>query len=290
MKGTDILKKILAAVLAASVLFTFSGCRQSSPPNGMTTYDFKKMNTDYIQLKPPSAGDKIAVIDTDYGEIRVVLYEQYAPKTVLNFIKNAEAGKYNDMPVKGVAEDTYFLTGGYEDEKGNYIGRETDEQLIDNEYSVDLWPFSGALMAYSEKAGQSDARWFIVNNDAESLTEENIKELKDSAQKKDDPDERENIIKMFDTFYEMGGVFGLAGENTVFGQTYLGLDVVQKLTKIPADDDGAATETVMIKSVTISEFKNGDKTDDFPRTPIHPSLDNDTSAEGSSAADSGEGE
>lgn len=276
------MKKIIAAVLTAASILTFSGCSfTSAPPNGMTTYDFKEMNLDYIQLKPPKAGDKIAIIDTDYGEIRVVLYEQYAPNTVRNFIENAEAGVYDDMPIKGVLDDVYFLTGGWEDKKGNYIGRDSDDELVENEYSVDLWPFMGALMSFSEKAGSSDARWFIINNDSQTLTEEEIEELKESARNKEDEIERDNMIYMFDKFYEVGGVFGLAGENTVFGHTYLGLDVVKELTHISADSNGEATETVMINSVTISEFKDGDATDKYPREPLHPKTESNESNESS---------
>ncbi len=283
------LKRIIAAVLAAVSITTLSGCRQSKPENGMMSYDFKEMNVDFIQLAPPKAGDKIAIIDTDYGEVRVVLYEDYAPKTVENFIKNAEEGIYDDMSVKGVRNDVYFLTGGWEDKKGNYTGRNNNDELITNEYSVDLWPFAGALMGFSDKAGCSDARWFIVNNDADTLTVDAINELKDSVRDREDAIEREKVLKMFDTFYETGGFFGLAGENTVFGQTYLGLDVVQKLTQIPANDEDQATKDVKIKSVKISEFKEGDKTDEYPRPHIHEKeeLDADT-GESSEAESNGE--
>lgn len=265
------MKKILAAILAAASILSLSGCKKSEPEpeNGMASYDFTQMNMDYIQLKPPAEGDKIAIIDTDFGEIRVVLYEQYAPNTVRNFIEKTNAGEYNDMPVKGVKRDMYFLTGGKEDKKGKYIGRSSDDELLDNEYSVDLWPFAGALMGYSEKAGKSDARWFIINNDAETLTEEAIVELKESAKDMEDETAREKMTAMFDKFYEVGGVFSLAGENTVFGQTYLGMNVVRKLTMISSNDEAEATDVVMIKSVTISEFKDGDETDGYPRPPLH---------------------
>lgn len=276
-------------------MLALSGCKKSepAPENGMTSYNFAEMNMDYIQLKPPTAGDKIAIIDTDFGEIRVVLYEQYAPNTVRNFIEKANSGAYNDMPVKGVKENTYFLTGGKEDSKGNYTGRDSDDELIDNEYTVDLWPFSGALMGFSEKAGKSDARWFIIDNDAESLTEEAIVELKEGAKSMEDETARENMIAMFDKFYEVGGAFGLAGENPVFGQTYLGMDVVKRLTTISANDNGEATDMVRIKSVTISEFKDGDKTDEYPRPPLHDKIagsgteeDTDISGEESKGAES----
>lgn len=281
------MKKIIAAVLAAASILTLAGCRRKieEPPNGMGNYDFKEMNMDFIQLKPPTAGDKIAIIDTDFGEVRVVLYEQYAPNTVRNFIEKAEAGVYNDMPIKAVENDAYFLTGGWEDSKGNYLGRESDDELIDNEYSVDLWPFSGALLSFSENKGfNSDARWFIVNNDAETLTKEAINELKEGVKDNEDEVERENMIAMFDKFYEVGGVFGLAGYYTVFGQTYLGLDVVKDITHIPSDEDFQATEKVMIKSVTISEFKEGDKTD-FPREPLHTVTEDDETSDSGETSD-----
>ena len=281
------MKKIIAAIFAAVMTLTFTGCRRAeeAPQNGMLEYDFKEMNTDYIQLKPPTAGDKIAIIDTDYGEIRVVLYEQYAPNTVRNFIEKAEAGVYDNMPIRGTTDDMYFLTGGRDDEKGKYIGRDIDTELIKNEYSVDLWPFSGALMAFSEKAGHSDARWFIVNNDKESLTPEAINELKEGAQNREDETEREKMTTMFNTFYEVGGVFGLAGENTVFGQTYLGLDVVKELTHIPSDENGEVTKIVKIKSVKISEFRDGDATDEYPREKLHSAAELDEPNESEATSD-----
>ena len=282
------MKKIIAAILAAASILTFTGCRQTveEPPNGMTEYDFKAMSLDYIQLKPPTAGDKIAIIDTDRGEIRVVLYEQYAPNTVRNFIEKAEAGAYDNMLIKAVEKDAYFLTGGWEDAKGNYIGRNSDDELVDNEYSVDLWPFSGALMSFSENKGvNSDARWFMINNDAESLTKDAINEMKAGAKNREDETERNNMLSMFDTFYEVGGVFGLAGYYTVFGQTYLGMDVVKELTQISADENFQVTELVKIKSVTISEFKDGDATDKYPREKLHSAAELDEPDESEATSD-----
>lgn len=269
-RDVNILKRIIAAVLAAASILTLSGCRRiPKPPNGMTSYDFAEMDLDYIQLRPPKPGDKIAIIDTVYGEIRVVLYEEYAPKTVQNFIKNAEAGNYNDMPVMGVRADVCFLSGSRIDKKGNYIGRDSDDELIDNEYSVQLWPFAGALMGISEQEGKSDGRWFIVGSDEETLTPEAINELIDGAKTLEDETARNNMIAMFETFYEVGGVFGLAGDYPVYGQTYLGMDVVLALTNAPADDKGIALDSVRVNSVTISEFKEGDETDTYPRPKIH---------------------
>lgn len=220
----------------------------------MKDYNFAEMNTDFIQLKSPEEGDTIAIVDTDLGEFRMVIYEDYAPNTSAAFIEKARSGEYDNKPVYGVMKDVYFLTGGEENEKGTYIGRTGSDGLIANEYSVDLWPFKGALMSFSEKSGYGDARWFVCNTDKDSLTEEAVNELKKSAADREDPVERDNLTALFDKFYEVGGVFGLSGTVTVFGQTYEGMDVVEQLCNIPTESNGRASENVMIKSVTISEY------------------------------------
>lgn len=248
------MRKILAAAAAAITALSLGGCISTKTYNAMENYDFAKMNTDFIQLRGPSEGDKIAVIDTEYGEIRAVLYEQYAPNTVADFIRRAENGEFDGKTVYGVMPDVYFLTGGHENDKGAYTGRSSDEELIANEYTPDLWPFRGAMVAFSEKSGFSDARWFICNTDKESLTEEAINQLKEGVANREDEKERDNLMALFDKFYEVGGVFGLSGYQTVFGQTYEGLDVVEKLCNIPSESDLRATVDVKINSVVISEY------------------------------------
>lgn len=248
------MKKIMAALTAVAVTLSTTGCF-TAKTNAMAEYDYTVMNTDFIQLQPPKEGDTIAIIDTEYGEIRAVLYEDICPNTVAAFIERAENGEYNDQLVQFVIPDAYFMTGGHEDKRGVYIGRESDDELIENEYSVDLWPFCGALMAYSEKKNKSDARWFISSDYRESITIEAIDELKASADQREDEAERANLNALFDKFYEVGGVFGLSGTVTVFGQTYEGMDVVDKLCNIPVDENTQKVrEDVKINSVTISTY------------------------------------
>lgn len=281
-----IIKKAAAAAALLFAVSTFSGCWASTPPNGMTTYKFKDMNMDFIQLSPPKEGDKIAIIDTDYGEIRCVLYEQYAPNTVGKFVENIENGKYDDMPIAAAAEDMYFLTGGEFTEKGGYTGRTSNTELVLNEYSVDLWPFKGSLLSFSDKDGYSDSRWLICHDDKISNTQAQIEELKAGALQKEDPVERSKMTALFDKFYEIGGTFGMAGMYTIFGQTYKGFDVVEKLCNLPVDENGKVTEEVMIKSVTVSEFKEGDEYEEVPAT--HPKTDEETSSGEESSESSSE--
>ena len=247
-----ILKKIIAAVCAAAAL-ALTGCSfDPTSYNVMHEYDFTEM--ELIQLQPPKDGDTIAVFDTSMGEIRTVLYPEVAPNTVNGFIEKAESGYYDGMEIFGIMDDMYFLSGYTVDEDGNYLGRQSDDELIVNECSVDLWPFRGALVAFSEKPGYSDARWFICNTDKETLTEAAITELKESAAEREDPVERENLMNLFDKFYEVGGLFGISGTYTVFGQTYQGLDVIEEICAVPTNEDNRPVNEIIINSVTIGKY------------------------------------
>lgn len=254
--------RILAAFTAAAALagtLILPGCTfTSSNYNAMQDYDFSSI--ELIQLESPQDGDTIAIFDTDLGEFRAVLYDEYCPNTVAKFIKRAEAGQYNDLPVYAVVQDTYFLTGGHENDKGVYTGRNDDTEALEHEYNVNLWPFRGALITYSELPGYSDARYIVCNTDS-TMTQEQIDELKDSMMSSDKRTdvEKANLNNLFDKFIEIGGVFGMSGSVTVFGQTYEGLDVVEKISSIQSDEKTyRPLDTVMVKSVTISTYDSSE--------------------------------
>ena len=79
------MKKIFAAA-AATLMLALTGCTvTSSNYNAMQDYDFTQL--ELVQLEPPKDGDTIAIFDTSYGEIRVKLYEEYAPNTVNAFVE-----------------------------------------------------------------------------------------------------------------------------------------------------------------------------------------------------------
>lgn len=252
-------KKILSALAAAAMIplsLGLSGCTfTSSDYNAMQDYDFSSI--DLVQLEEPDSGDTIAIIDTDYGEIRAVLYDEYCPNTVNKFVERAKAGEYDNKSVYYVINDAYLMTGGFENDKGVYTGRNNDSEAIENEYNVNLWPFKGALVAYSELPGYSDSRLIICNED-KTITQEQVDELKESMYANDrySDVEKANIANLFDKFIEVGGVFAMGGYVTVFGQTYEGLDVLDKITSVQTDEKTyRPLEAVMVKSVTISTYE-----------------------------------
>lgn len=57
------------------------------------------------QLKSVGAGDTLAIIKTNMGEIKVKLFPAEAPKTVENFTTHAKNGYYNGLIFHRVIKD-----------------------------------------------------------------------------------------------------------------------------------------------------------------------------------------
>ena len=60
-----------------------------------------------------TTGNRIAVIETSYGTIRVELYEDKAPQTTGNFIKLANQGFYDGLCFHRVIDDFMIQGGGF---------------------------------------------------------------------------------------------------------------------------------------------------------------------------------
>ena len=109
-------------------------------------YSYVDVDTmELIQLEEIEEGAPIAVIDTTMGEIRCVLYPEYAPKTVAQFIRLAENGYYDNTYVFEAKNDVYFAAGAG-DAQGNLPDGATEEQeKLPQELHQNLWPLRGAL-------------------------------------------------------------------------------------------------------------------------------------------------
>lgn len=87
------------------------------------------------QLRQPAAGDTVATIKTNKGDIKVVLFPDAAPKAVENFTTHADNGYYDGVIFHRVIPD-FMIQGG--DPLGKGIGGEsiwgrpfTDESIED---------------------------------------------------------------------------------------------------------------------------------------------------------------
>lgn len=247
---TGVLACAAISLACVSCMGFFSG--------GSTVIDMD--NVDLIQTREPEDGAPTATISTTEGDIEVVLYPENAPKAVESFIKLAESGYYDNTYVFNSEPGVYFAAGspcknGDLDEKKPLGAEECEQEISEN-----LWTFRGALC--SIPTGESGGWWDKLMGDSKILngsrfsilnsydfTEDFKKELLESQ-------ENQTLAKKF---IELHGVPALAQKITVFGQTYEGFDVIDKLTSLETSstDEGLniPVEDVMIKTITIGEYK-----------------------------------
>lgn len=208
-----------------------------------------------VQLEAPNEGDKIAIVDTTLGEFRFVLYPQYCPKTVANFIELAESGCYNDTYVYNVVNGILAESGAC-DLDGNI--RDKSHEKNKRELHQNLWPFKGAVCVQNTEITRTfkqkifgggtylnGSRFTLVNSI--EFDEEIIKELKEAS----------DFQLIADAFIENGGIPNYSQQLTVIGQTYEGIEVVEAITNTETTDSGhynVPKEEIKINSIVISEY------------------------------------
>ncbi|MCL1824173.1 MAG: peptidylprolyl isomerase [Oscillospiraceae bacterium] len=242
------MKRFLIAFLA--VIFTLpalSGCFLFDiPQNPILDYDFSEMKL--IQLEEPYEGQPIFTVYTTLGEFSAMLFPDDAPNTVENFISRAEEGFYDNKPVFAVKETEYFITGALNDEGTQ--GVTSDGNLIPNEYSVNLWPFKGAVMAFSGKQGFGDSRFFTLGS---VPFEDRIADEMRNAVRRDGskliPDE------LIQAFQENPNIAEASGGYTIFAQVYNGFDVLDKILTLKSDEDSLRPfDEILVEKIELSEY------------------------------------
>lgn len=242
-------KWIVAVAAVASSLTVLTACGgQEEAPSG-SIVDFSKVDESsiqYVQLQKPENGQQMAVInltfhDQSTGTIKAVLYPDYTPKTVQNFINRVNEGYYNNSSVFSIQQDLFFLAGSNE---AGHAWKTDDGEPIPNEYSQDLWPFTGALCAVGDNADTSDSRFMIINDYQvpESLEQE--------AESVGFPK------SVMEKFKEIGGVPTVWGQYTIFGQVIEGIDVIEKVMEVPYDfTNYKPIEAVTITDITMTTYQ-----------------------------------
>ena len=208
-----------------------------------------------VQLDPPKDGDPVAIVDTTLGEYRFVLYPQYSPNAVANFTELAKQGYYNDTYIFHSDSGVYSAAGA-PDKNGS--ANDNSHELVERELHQDLWPFKGAVLAMNTTVKRSFKEKFLGGgtyyNGSRFMTLNTVEFDDEFKQEIRDYSESE---KLADAFIEQGGVPNFSQQMTVIGQTYKGMDVVEKLASLEVQEIGAykvPVQDVKIKSVTISTY------------------------------------
>ena len=191
------------------------------------------------QLKPLEAGDTLATIKTNMGEIKIKLFPAEAPKTVENFTTHAKNGYYDGLIFHRVIKD-FMIQGG--DPTGTGMGGESVwEHSFEDEFDVKLHNIKGALSMANAGPNTNGSQFFIVQADnVPGNMLEQMKEMPESFP--------EDIVKAYE---QKGGTPWLDFRHTVFGQVVEGIDVVDSIADVAVGTADKPLDDVIIETITV---------------------------------------
>lgn len=242
------MKKLLCLVFAVLMLALCAcGSGKSTPKRPAVTSSER-------QFTAPAEGDTIAIFTTSQGEIRAVLYPDTAPMAVYNFAGLARIGYYDDT----VFWRTQY---GFAVQGGDATGTGTGGSTIwsNNAYPAEVDPtlkhYAGALCAAFATGGErtgGNSQFYFVQALPDSVDEAQQQALAQNGYTQE----------QIDAYAAAGGLPYLDNTDTVFGQVYEGMNVVDKLAGVKTIDseDGADTcrpfdsSDVTIEHITIATY------------------------------------
>lgn len=234
---------LLAVLLCALALVACGGDEGGRPKKKEVKRD--EIESTQLQFLMPAQGDTIAIFDTSLGEIRAVLYPQYAPMAVENFIGLANEGYYNGVTFHRVVY-------GFVAQSGDATGSGTGGASIwgNNPYPLELTDqlrhYPGALCAARSQESElsSLSQFYFVQALPGKLDKDLLAQLEASGAGED----------TVSAYTQAGGLPYLDYTDTVFGQVYQGLDIIDTIALADTDEADRPLEDILVNSVTIATY------------------------------------
>ena len=243
------MKKTVCVVLSL-LLVLLCGCGGS----GKTAPNRPEVTSEERQFAAPADGDLIAIFTTNLGEVRAVLYPDAAPMAVYNFVGLARTGYYNGTVI-------WRSQYGFAVQGGDATGTGTGGSTIwsNNPYPLEadasLKHYAGALCAAFATGGDvtgGNSQFYFVTALPDSV---------DAARQEEMATQGYSEAQIA-AYAAAGGLPYLDNTDTVFGQVYAGMDVVDAMACVDTvqDEEGNETwrpteeDTITIESVTISTY------------------------------------
>lgn len=190
------------------------------------------------QLEKPAKGEKIAVMQTNMGDIKIRLFPEVAPKAVENFISHAENGYYDGLIFHRVIND-FMIQGG--DPTGTGRGGESIYgRSFEDEFDLSARNYRGALSMANAGPNTNGSQFFIVQ--ARSVDDGLISQMEELADKGFPEEVTENYKKI-------GGTPWLDFKHTVFGQVFEGMDVVDNIAQVKVGPQDKPINDVIIEKI-----------------------------------------
>ncbi len=185
--------------------------------NNLTTNNMETAKVETEMQVEPQTGNTIAVMKTNMGEMKILLYTDLAPETTTNFIEHVESGRYEGVIFHRVIEDFMIQTGDFENMNGtgghSYKGPGT---YLEDEFGEGLTHLKGALSMANAGPNTGGSQFFIVQSAA--------------------------------------GTDFLDGKHAIFGIVYEGLGVVDEIADVEIGLADRPVEDVIIESIEILTY------------------------------------
>ncbi|MGN1319537.1 MAG: peptidylprolyl isomerase [Acutalibacteraceae bacterium] len=193
-----------------------------------------------LQLEAVKAGDTLAVMHTNMGDVEIKLFPEHAPKTVENFTTHAKNGYYNGLIFHRVIKD-FMIQGG--DPTGTGMGGESIwGNSFEDEFTPELHNLRGALCMANAGPNTNGSQFFIVQ--ASDVPANMLDQMKDLADNGFPPEIAEAYAKL-------GGTPWLDFRHTVFGQVVNGMDTVDAIANTNVSANDKPVNDVVINSIDI---------------------------------------
>jgi len=211
------------------------------------------------QIGTPTVGEGFAIIHTNFGEIHVRLFPEFAPLAVQNFVTHARDGFYEGVVFHRVIED-FMIQGG--DPLGTGGGGQSIwGRPFGDEFTPNLRHIHGALAMANSGPSTNGSQFYIVHNsglDPFTISEfQNMLGLRDVVAE----DSEYTYGELFPSEFEFiehylahGGTPHLDFGHTVFGQVFFGMDVVNAIATTPVDSSSRPLDEVIIERIEILAF------------------------------------
>ncbi len=232
---------VFFAILLACV--TLSACADDGGETSFfSSSDTRKtVSSEELQFTTPATGDPIVTFTTDLGSFSAVLYPDIAPQACENFIALAESGFYDGTSFDRVISG--FCVQGGLDAEGNATTI-WGGSAYPIEVSDTLHHYAGALCAAASDDATASSPFYIVQAMPSDVSDAMVSAMEDAAY-------REEVM---DAYTAAGGVPYLDYTDTVFGQIYDGMDVIDAIAALETDEDDTPLEAVVITSVTVGSY------------------------------------
>ena len=197
-----------------------------------------------IQTLLPVAGDTVATMKTNMGDIKIKLFPEFAPKAVENFVTHSKNGYYNGLIFHRVIPD-FMIQGG--DPMGSGIGGESIWGTpFEDEFAPELHNLRGALSMANSGPSTNGSQFFIVQ--AKETPAQMLQQMEQMTAQQGFPPEATQSYK------ELGGTPWLDIRHTVFGQVFEGMEVVDAIAAVKTGPNDKPIEPVVINEIIIEKL------------------------------------